>query len=187
MTDTDSLDHAPILGDDGAAARAKPTRGALVAGAVGFGLMGTGGTALGDGLSLVAAAYVSSFDPMGFEPPPGVSVTVDIPPIVADPVVGVVIAAVGLIAVIVGFISSLVILGIADVDRRGAVTWAGIGIGTALLVAARIALSTLAQWFGVGSADLTVNVLVTIGAALVLSVVGGAVIWLRMARRLTTL
>ncbi|AXH34578.1 hypothetical protein DVJ78_03345 [Humibacter sp. BT305] len=115
------------------------------------------------------------------------TVTVEIPQIEADPLVGVVIAAVGLIAVIAGFISSVVILGLADVDRRGAVTWAGIGIGAALLTAARIALSTVAQWFGLGSANLTANVLVTVAAALVLSAVAGAVIWLRLARRLTTM
>ncbi|ARJ06953.1 hypothetical protein GCM10010988_22920 [Cnuibacter physcomitrellae] len=187
MADTDSIDHAPISEDAREAVRAKRTRGALIAGAVGFGLMGAGGVALGDGLSLVAAAYVSSFDPTGFQPPPGVTVTVEIPQIEADPLVGVVIAAVGLIAVLAGFISSVVILGLADVDRRGAVTWAGIGIGAALLAAARIALSTVAQWFGLGSAKLTANVLVTVAAALVLSVVVGAVIWLRLARRLTTM
>lgn len=187
MTGTDSLDHAPILGDDRESVRAKRTRGALIAGAVGFGLMGSGGVALGDGLNLVGAALVSSFLPTGFEPPPGVTVRAEIPEIVANPVAGVVIAAVGLIAVVAGFISSLAILGLGDVDRRGAITWAGIGIGAALLVAARLALSTLAQWFGLGSANLTLNVLVTIGAELVLSVVGGAVIWLRLARRLTTL
>lgn len=187
MTDTESLDHAHILGDDREVVRAKRTRGAIIAGAVGFGLMGSGGVALADGLNLVAAAYVSSFIPTEFEPPPGVTVTVEVPQIVADPVVGVVLAAVGLIAVIAGFVSSLVILGLADVDRRGAVTWSGIGVGTALLVAARVALSTLAQWFGLDSANLTATVLVTLGAALVLSVVGGAVIWLRMARRLTTM
>lgn len=42
MANADSIDHVPISEDTREVVRARRTRGALIAGAVGFGLMGAG-------------------------------------------------------------------------------------------------------------------------------------------------